>query len=222
MKKHLKNIDLKIHSLIVTLNCLEHTWFEVLVPAMNQIDDEESTIVKSLAEYEFNASCSEELAEKDPNYDAQRDIDKELYFYGVQNSLQWANQQTINALYIALGAFIDQCLIEIINDAGQSNFKFNELKDAEKIMSKLQIEFNVSNYEKIKELRDFVNYLKHGKGNAAEKEQVKVIIKQFSHNIQPTPLLHLQMSAEFLKESIGNLRLFLTQLKAKNSYSLLN
>ena len=215
-------MDLKIQSLIATLNRLEHNWFEILIPAMDQIDDEESTILHSLAGKEFDSSYSGERAEKNPNYDAQRVIDKELYFCAVQNSLQWANQQTINALYIALGAFIDQCLIEIINDAGQSNFKFNELKDAEKIMGKLQIEFNVSIYEKIKELRDFVNYLKHGKGNAAENEQVKVIIKQFSHNIQPTPLLRLQMSAEFLKESIGNLRLFLTQLKAKNSYSLLN
>jgi hypothetical protein len=220
LKTHLKNIDLKIQSLIVTLNCLEHNWLEVLIPAMNQIDDEESVILNSLAEYEFNASYSEELANNDPNYDAQRDVDKEFYFYAVQNSLQRANQQTINALYISLGAFIDQCLIEIINDAGQSNFKFKNLEDTEKIMSNLQIEFKVASYEKIKEIRDFVNYLKHGKGGSAEN--VKLIIKQFSHIIQPAPLLHLELSIDFLKESIDNLKLFLTQLKAINPYSLLN
>lgn len=199
----------------MSLNCLEHNWFEILIPAMDQIDDEESTIVHSLAGKEFDASYSDERAEKDPNYDVQRDIDKEWYFYAIQNSLQWANQQTINALYISLGAFIDQCLIEIVNDTEYSGFKFDNLKSTEKIMDKLEIEYNMDTYEKVKEIRELTNYLKHGKGGSELK--VKHIIKQFSHSIQPAPLLNLQLSTNFLKESISNLRLFLIQLKAKNN-----
>lgn len=221
MKEHLKNIDLKIHSLIVTLNCLEHNWFEIVIPAIEELDNDDSLIVKSLADEEFNNSYSNERAEKDPNYDALRVIEKENYFYAAQSSLLWASQQTVNALYVALGVFIDQCLIEIINDSklyfGRNKIpsKFQGFDIIEKSLTELEIDFDKSDFHNIKKIRDLANYLKHGKGPAAEN--IKDIIKQLSQTTHDSPLLHFRLPTEYLKEDIGNLRQFLKNMATKNN-----
>jgi hypothetical protein len=215
LKADLQNIDLKIQFLIATLNRLEQIWFEILLPEMEEAIHEESIFIEKIAKKEFDDSYSYERAETDPNYDARRIHVEEADFYATLTSLERANQQTINALYISLGAFMDHCFIEIIHDAGCSEFIFGKIEETEYRLKEMGIYYEVETYEKTKEIRHLVNYLKHGKGNSAKN--IALIIQQFSSTISATPLLDMPLPAAYLKESIANLRLFLEQLADTNN-----
>lgn len=186
---------------------------------MSALDDEESDYINAVAKTEFDATYSDARADKDPNYEAQRILDAGWSFYATFQSLQRANQQTINALYIAIGSFIDQCLIEIILDAEKGKsvnkpFEFNDMLSAQKKLTELNIHYENGDYPQIIEIRKIANYLKHGKGRASKK--IPDVLAKHTSEVSATPLFDFPLSPEHLRQSIHQLRSFL-ELMAKDN-----
>lgn len=162
------DLSLRTDSFIQDLKRVEQIWFRVVLPALGQMTQEAEVI----SDEEFEATDSEETAERDPNFDARRILERDWNFYATHGQLLNARQSTVHALFIVLGQIIEQYLIDLLCflDDTQTSCTFPNFGSLLKALCSVGVNVeNTRHWSSIVEIRHIANYLKHGIGTSSEK-----------------------------------------------------
>ena len=172
----MRYLDLKTASFIHELERLEQVWFEITLPALGAL----TQAAESISDREFDATYSEEQADRDPNYDARRELERDWDFNATHSQLLDARQLTVHAFFIVLRHIIEQNLADIICylEEGQVS-KVSKKSDSPKEKLKaLRINLEaIQGWQSIIEIQHVANYLKHGVGDSSRK--IEAVLAQY-------------------------------------------
>lgn len=161
----MNNLDIYVIKHIQQLNRLEHVWFDIVLPNLENLN----AIAKGISDREFDATYSEENAEKDSYYDARRIIEADWNFIATRDQMGNARQLTIYAFLIVLGQFVEQTLNDLVRYLQQNeNGETLEFNKAVKQLEMLKVNLAcIDSFKQIEVWQKAMNYLKHGTGRSS-------------------------------------------------------